>query len=240
VRLLGPEHERTLFALNNLGATLLQLGQTQEALSLLQQAYDGRKKVLGEDHLSTLISRIQLAVALWESGQASLAETHLRASLSILERLQGPLHSRTLAAKATLGRILIAEGRPESAAELLGPVVDALRARVGDSHQTLLVALNNYGRALAWLQRHSEARPLLEEAVRGEQRKKLPRDWLLARFAINLAETYIALGAEASARKVLVEDLSWLLNETNRQFDGEKATDYGRLKKLAAHLELSS
>jgi hypothetical protein len=240
MRLLGPEHTHTLFSLNNLGVTVLALGQTQEALSLLQQAYEGRKKMLGEDHVSTVISRNHLAVALWESGQPNLAEPHLRASVSILEQLQGPLHLRTLSAKATLGRILIAQRRPESAAELLAPVVDALRARVGESHQILLVALNNYGKALGLLQRHSEARPLLEEAVRGQKLKKLPRDWLLARFAINLAETNVALGDDASARKVLQEDLSWLLNEANPQFDGEKAQDYARLKKLAAHLEAAA
>lgn len=234
LRLLGPEHEHTLFALNNLGATLSALGRTQEALSLLQRAYDGRTKVLGEDHVSTLISRNHLAVTLWESGDASGAEQHLRATISTLERLQGPLHERTLSVKATLGRILIAKERPDAAAEILGPVVDALRAKVGDSHQSTLVAMNNYGKALALLQRYREAKPLLEEAVRGRQRKELPRDWLLARFALNLAETSIALGDEATARKLLAEDLSWLLNETNAQFDGEKAKDYARLKRLAA------
>jgi hypothetical protein len=146
------------------------------------------------------------------------------------------LHARTLTTKATLGRILISQERPDAAADLLGPVVDAFRAKLGDTHQATLVALNNYGKALALLQRQSEARPLLEEAVRNQRQKKLPRDWLLARFALNLAETCIATGDDAAARKVLSGDLSWLLTETNPKFQGEKATDYARLKKLAARL----
>ena len=236
LRLFGPEHEHTLFSLNNLGSTLTRLGRIQEAIPLLLQAYDGRRKVLGEDHVSTLISRTALAVALWEGGDAAAAERHLRVTVSTLERLQGPLHARTLTIKATLGRILISQERPDAAAELLAPVVGALRAKLGDSHQATLVALNNYGKALALLQRQSEARALLEEAVRSQRQKKLPRDWLLARFALNLAETCIALGDDAAARKILLEDLSWLLTETNPQFQGEKATDYTRLKKLAAQL----
>lgn len=236
LRFLGSDHEHTLFALNNLGGTLTSLGRIQEALSLLQQAYDGRKKVLGDDHVGTLISRTLLAVALWEAGDANAAEQHLLATASTLERLQGPSHVRTLTTKTTLGRIMISQGRAAEAAEFLRPIINSFRARLGDSHQATLVALNNYGKALALLKQYDEARPLQEEAVRGQQQKKISRDWLLARFALNLAETYVALGDDAAARKILVEDLSWLLKETNPQFIGEKAADYARLKKLASQL----
>lgn len=236
LRLLGPDHEHTLFALNNLGATLSQLGQIPEALTLLQRAYDGRRKVLGDDHVSTLISRTILAVALWEGGEAAAAERHLVATVSTLERLQGPLHARTLTTKATLGRVLISEGRPDAAAELLEPVVAALRARFGDSHQATLVALNNYGKALILLQRSGEAKPLLEQAVRGQRQKKIAHDWLLARFALNLADACVALGDDAAARRLVDRDLSWLLDEPDLPFVGQKAEDYARLKALVARL----
>jgi hypothetical protein len=192
--------------------------------------------VLGDDHVSTLISRTILAVALWEGGEAAAAERHLVATVSTLERLQGPLHARTLTTKATLGRVLISEGRPDAAAELLEPVVAALRARFGDSHQATLVALNNYGKALILLQRSGEAKPLLEQAVRGQRQKKIAHDWLLARFALNLADACVALGDDAAARRLVDRDLSWLLDEPDLPFVGQKAEDYARLKALVARL----
>jgi len=179
-----------------------------------------------------------LAIGLWELGDANTAAQHLRESISALERVQGPLHARTVAAQATLGRILISLGQAEAAIELLAPVVDAARRKFGDTHQATLVAMNNYGKALALLGRHTEARPLLEAAVRGQGQKKTPRDWFFARFALNLAETYVALGDQILARKVLAPDLAWLLQETKRPVDEQKALDYDRLKKLAAAVGL--
>jgi tetratricopeptide (TPR) repeat protein len=238
-RLFGPEHEHTLFAMNNLAATLSFLGRTAEALPMMLQAYESRKKVLGDDHVNTLISRTSLAVCLWELGDSNAAERHLRETISALERVQGPLHPRTLSTKVTLGRILISQGRAETAIELLAPVVDALRAKLGDTQQETLLAMNNYGKALALCGRYAEARPLLEAAVRGQRPKKKAPDWLFARFALNLAETYVELGDQILARNVLSQDLAWLLQTTRRPVDSQEALDYDRMKKLAAVVGLS-
>jgi hypothetical protein len=118
-------------------------------------------------------------------------------------------------------------------------VVDAFRAKFGDTQEDTLVAMNNYGRALALCGRPTEARPLLELAVRCQRPRKQPPHWLLARFALNLAETYVELGDMSLARNVLSQDPAWLLQKTRPPVDSQKALDYDRMKKVAAAVGLS-
>lgn len=233
LRLLGPLDEQTLYAFHNLGGTLLDLGQIGDALPLLRQAYEGRRKVLGDDHVSTLISRTMLGIALWKSGDSHAAERHLRETADTVERLQGPMHARTLATKASLGRILIANGKVTEAVDLLGPVVDVTRAKLGDANQTTHAAMSNYGLALALLGRHTEARPLLELALTGRRQRNIQRDWLLASYALNLGETYAALGDVDGVRRLVGGELAWLLEASDSQLEGEMKQDVARARVLA-------
>jgi hypothetical protein len=136
--------------------------------------------------------------------------------------------------KATLGRILLSQGRTQAAIEVLAPVLAACRTTLGDSHQATLLAMNNYGKALALDGRHGEARPLLEAAVDGLRLKNTRRDWVFLRFALNLAETYVALGEQILGRNIFSQDLAWLLQKQIAAADVQKALDYERVKKLAA------
>jgi hypothetical protein len=54
IRVLGMEHPETLTSIGNLGATLIQTGQTQAGLEMVHQVYEGRRKILGEDHPETI------------------------------------------------------------------------------------------------------------------------------------------------------------------------------------------
>src|SRR5438128_9924509 len=61
-QVLGPQHPHTARSLNNLATLYYNLGQYEDALSLLQQAVAIRQQVLGSEHPHTATSLNNLAI----------------------------------------------------------------------------------------------------------------------------------------------------------------------------------
>ena len=77
------------------------------------------------------------------------------------------------------------------------------------------------------------ARPLLELALTGQRQRGIQRDWLLARYALNLGETYAALGDVDGVRRLVGGELAWLLEVPESPPEGEKKQDVARAIALA-------
>jgi tetratricopeptide (TPR) repeat protein len=61
IKLHGPEHRRTLVSMANLGLTLSDLNQFDEADEMLSRCAELRARSLGDDHVETLFARNNLA-----------------------------------------------------------------------------------------------------------------------------------------------------------------------------------
>jgi hypothetical protein len=62
----GPEHEATLYEVNDLAAVYARLGRKAEAEALYGRALDARQRVLGINHEDTLITMHDFAALLEE------------------------------------------------------------------------------------------------------------------------------------------------------------------------------
>jgi hypothetical protein len=64
---LGEDHPNTLTIMNNLAFTLKQTGRGTEAVRLMEECMQLRKRILGLDHPDTLSSCTSLAA--WKAEQ---------------------------------------------------------------------------------------------------------------------------------------------------------------------------
>jgi len=105
-RVHGPDHPATLNTLNNLGCSLFELGEWEEAARVAEEAYAKRVRVLGAEHAHTLSTMTILAPILVEVGQPERAVEVLRACLEARRRLLGPEHVDTIATSMELHEII--------------------------------------------------------------------------------------------------------------------------------------
>ena len=70
---LGVEHERTLFAIFNLGMVLAQVGEAEEARALVDEAVHAAQTALGADHPRTIQFSEALAKLDQSQGQQDAA-----------------------------------------------------------------------------------------------------------------------------------------------------------------------
>jgi tetratricopeptide (TPR) repeat protein len=115
-RVRGPDHPATLNTLNNLGCSLFELGEFDEAARLAEEAYAKRRRVLGAEHPHTLSTMTILAPILVEVGQPERAVDVLRACLEARRRLLGPDHADTIATSMELQDIVAATRRARRSA----------------------------------------------------------------------------------------------------------------------------
>lgn len=66
--MLGPEHPKTLVALNNLALIYQHQGRLKEAEKLVVQVLEKQKQVLGPEHPETLNSMVIVAYILKQLG----------------------------------------------------------------------------------------------------------------------------------------------------------------------------
>lgn len=117
----GPDHPATLNTLNNLGCSLFELGEFEDAARVVEEAYAKRRHVLGAEHPHTLSTMTILAPILVEVGQPVRAVEVLRACLDARRRLLGPEHVDTLATSMELQDIVAATRRARRSARGLDP-----------------------------------------------------------------------------------------------------------------------
>ncbi len=129
-RLLGPEDERTLEALNDLGIWTLETGDAPAALRIFDEVIDKRQRVSGPDHpeLATAMhNRVQTLIALDRSEEA-LVEA--RAVVALRRQILPPLHrdlARSLGQQANIEARL---GAFDNARRVRAEAIELWRAQV--------------------------------------------------------------------------------------------------------------
>ncbi len=101
-----------------LGSSLTGLGNTSEAIALLNNAYQTRKVKLGRDHPDTLWTRNNLAIAYMTAGRTAEAVPILEENLKASETILGPDHTETLHRRGNLASAYYSVGRTSEAIKL--------------------------------------------------------------------------------------------------------------------------
>ena len=176
----------------------LRQGQFQQALPLVEKAFEIRGNKLGKTHQDTLVTQTILAVIYQELGRSEalpLSKTAYRLSQQTL----GDRHEVTLTSLNNLVMIYQKLGSLSEALPLLEKNYRLSQEVLGEKHPTTLERLTNLVTVYQKLGRHDEALPLFEKGYRLSQEvlgEKHPTSLLILN---NLATTYQNLGRHDEA-----------------------------------------
>lgn len=137
-RVFGPEHYRTLTAMNNLALVYRGLGKPDQAAQLAQTVHESRKKLLGPAHPDTLYSIHTLAMIRRDQKQFDTAQAMARMALENRIKTLGDKHPETLNSKHDLALICEDLQQTDTAEKLLLDAAAGRAQTLGDAHpQTL-------------------------------------------------------------------------------------------------------
>lgn len=185
---LGATDPDTLEALNNLSLVLSDTGRGDEALSLLQEAYDERVRLLGAGHFLALLAANNLALQLGELGRTEAAEELLETSLALARAELDPDQPEVALLASSLGRIRYYQGDMVQAEVLIGDAYERRLRRLGPSHPSTLESATALALVFAHLGHAERAEVLYRDALEGNQ----------ARFGAEHRQTIVAQSEFAS------------------------------------------
>lgn len=183
-----------------LGNSMLGIGQTEQAIELLEKAATTRKTILGESHELSLSSANILALAYQEQGNFEQALPLLEKTLRTSEETLGPADKDTLNTKTNLALVYNSAGQTQKAIALTKEVVEI--ETLDTNHQVMISALNNLGGMYQQEGMLGEASEVLEkslELMKSNYGVDHP-DTLLGMN--NLATTYSGQGRLDDARDI--------------------------------------
>ncbi|MCX5327867.1 FxSxx-COOH system tetratricopeptide repeat protein [Streptomyces sp. NBC_00140] len=172
---LGPDHEDTLQAANNLARAYNDTQDHERARALDEDSLARRRRLHGDDHPDTLASARNLAVWLWALGRHEEAVALDEKTLETRRRVLGAEHPDTLLTATGLAIHLAGVGRVEEAVVLGEETLGVQRRVLGSDHPDTLIAAYNLAIRLAGVGRVEEAVVLGEETL-GVQRRVLGSD----------------------------------------------------------------
>jgi tetratricopeptide (TPR) repeat protein len=162
---LGEEHPDTLTSMNNLAATLWQMGELPGARALQEKVLEICRRVQGEEHPHTLASINNLATTLRQMGDLPGARALHKKVLAIRRRVQGEEHPDTLGSINNLASTLWHMGELPGARALHEKVLEICRRVLGAAHPATLTSLNNLATTLYHLGDLPSAQSLMEQTV---------------------------------------------------------------------------
>jgi eukaryotic-like serine/threonine-protein kinase len=209
---LGPGHNDTLKAINNLGQTYLAQGKLEQAETLVDRAYRSRLAALGQDSALTINSKINLANVYMQTERISEAQQMLS---EIVDRrtVWGQESDKSiLAAMANLGAIHIKHGRNDEALQLHQRGYEIGLHHYGKDHPTTVSLTVRLAQTLHRIKRNEDAESLIEgclpqlKASTGDDSlESINALRLLARIHCDMAKHSQAVDHLRQAERILEE-----------------------------------
>jgi len=203
--LLGPDHQKTLESMTQLGWILSREGRFDEAEKMERQALVGERRTLGPEDPLTLETMDHLAVILQNQGHYDEEEKLEREVIEVGTRILGPESDRTLRAMNNLGLALQHQARYAEAEREFRQLFELARRVWGPDHPGTLVVRGNLALVLQLQGHFAEAEPLYRENVAALQRVLGPEHPTTAAPMDGLANVLSAEGRLAEAEKLLRE-----------------------------------
>jgi serine/threonine protein kinase len=164
-RVLGDDHDDTLFTARLAAACYALEGRLEEAERLLRRTLAMRRRAFGDQHRETMVTTYWLAGHLTRRGQLEEAEALAAQCVDQAHRLASEDRMVTLCAENTLVGVYIAREDPAPAEPLANHVVEGMRRYFGRQHPFTLKAIHRQIRVYQLQGRHAEAATLLAEAL---------------------------------------------------------------------------
>jgi CHAT domain-containing protein len=201
-RELSRRHPSYARRLQDLGDLLLDLGDHQRAMPLLQQALSLTEELLGADHPDCALRLASLARAATASGDMEKGQQAWIRALDQSRRAWGEGHPVTLRALNSLAEIYIASGKLDSARPLLEQSL-ARRNEQKGNHPDEVAVLANLSQVLILQQDFARSRILLDRALVTTQTLLGQEHPGAARVLDLLASWHLAQGNIEEARRLL-------------------------------------
>lgn len=223
--------EKVATGLNNLGVTLGQLGDYDEAGRMHEEALALRREMLGSRHTLVATSLLNLSAIRRAAGAYDEAEALLTECIEIRRELLGDEHPHVAIGLSHLGGTLSAMGRYDEAEAANREALAIRRAAFGDAHPLIAESLNNVG-FVAYrrgdyagaVEYFAQAVPMWREQLGDEHPEVL-------KGLMNLAAARTELGEYEDAERGLREVLS-----TRRRVLPEDHPDIGQSLNGLANL----
>lgn len=206
--ILGPNDQKTLESMTQVGLILHREGHAAEAEKMELQAYEGTRRILGSDNSLTLEAEDYLASALVYLGRFDEAEKLEREVVERATRVLGPNSERTLRAMDNLGAALLWQNRNLEAEQEFRRLLQVAGAAWGPENPGTLRATSSLATALAGEGRLAEAEPLDRSTLATEERVLGPDHPLTGDSRESLAYVLSLEGKRANAEKLYRESLA--------------------------------
>ncbi|MFF4277162.1 FxSxx-COOH system tetratricopeptide repeat protein [Streptomyces sp. NPDC001536] len=167
---LGPDHDDTLRAANNLARAYGDTQDHERARALDEDTLARHRRLCGDDHPDTLASAHNLAARLWALGRHEEALALREEALTGWRRVWGSEHPETLLTATGLAIELAEVGRVEEAVVLGQETLEVQRRVLGVEHPDTLRTAYNLAADLAAVGRVEEAVVLGEETLEARRR----------------------------------------------------------------------
>jgi hypothetical protein len=195
------------------------LPETKGSLAVADEIYgsmvalDSYTDRFGRCHPQTVAMANKLAIAFWCAGEVHQAIALLDQVLKDLDaspELENPMRVDLL---STLAKILFEQHHLQQACVIQCEVLEGRVRHSGSDHENSLEAKGDLAAILFGLGQNKEAAALEEEALESARMHLGKTHSVTCVLAWNRALSYERDGDPDSARKVLVNDLIWLLAE---------------------------
>lgn len=178
---------------------------------------------LGQVHPETIALANQLANAYWRSGRVDQAVGVLDQALTELGSSETEASSRA-EILCTLGQILLEQGCWDQAVQILRELLGICIARCGVCHPASLSVQGDLAEVLFELGRETEALTVEAKAFEYAQLHLGRRHPVFSVLAWNRVVRHERNGEAESARAVLLNDLTWLIAESDENLDSDQQT----------------
>jgi serine/threonine protein kinase/tetratricopeptide (TPR) repeat protein len=184
-RVLGRDDPSLGVVLNLLAEAYLQTGDHQRALELLRTSLGIVEKTRGPESIQAANAKKSMAMVLYQQGSYQQAYEMIQSSISTFTKRSGPDHPEVADALDWLASILHADGLDSDALVEARRALEIKARRLGPDHVDLSYSLINVGQAQLGLKKPGEALPLLERALKLQQKAGLtPKELSEVRFAV--------------------------------------------------------
>jgi serine/threonine protein kinase/tetratricopeptide (TPR) repeat protein len=168
---LGPYHEYTLIAANNLASAYEYLGRYSDAMRLRQETLALEKASLGPKHRLTMGGMHNLALSYGMLGRYDEARQLHEETLQLRRSNLGPNDPDTFHSMMGLAMALDKLGQHEESLKLHQDTLALRQAYLGPDHRDTLRSMAQVGRSYAALGRHDDAVMHLKEVLSLQQTK---------------------------------------------------------------------
>ena len=202
------DHPDVAAALNLLGWTRHQQGESEEAVTLLRESV-GMWRRLGSAHRERLSRALNdLGAVLDQLGRREEAEPPLREALAIRREVFGPDHRSVGITASNLAVLLYRRGEYAAADSLGSEALAALRASLGPDHQRSIIAQGNLAQFRMAAGDLAGSEVLQRDLLDRQERTGGRRNPRTASVMVNYANLLRALDRPAEAESLLWDALA--------------------------------